>query len=79
METSCDKENRSHKNSAGAPDYRNATATGETIQICLMPVHYNQYPKDPEADRFADQADSSRDPLKHLPAKHPVGRFDFRV
>jgi hypothetical protein len=40
---------------------------------------YDQYPKDPEADRFADQAHSSRDPLEHLSAEHPVGRFDFRL
>jgi hypothetical protein len=27
---------------------------GETIQVCLMPVRYDQYPEDQEADRFAD-------------------------
>jgi hypothetical protein len=63
METGSDKENRTHKNSADAADYRNGTATGETIQICLIPVHYDQYPKDPEAENQVDQAQSSRDPL----------------
>jgi hypothetical protein len=54
METSCDKESRTHQNSADAADYRNGTAIGETIQICLIPVHYDQYPKGREADHFAD-------------------------
>jgi hypothetical protein len=79
METGGDKENRSHKNGADTADCCDGTATGKTIQVCLMPVQYDQYPKDREADRFADQAHSSRDPLKHLSAEHPVGRFDFMV
>jgi len=79
METGGDKENRSHENSADAADYCDGTATGKTIQVCLMSVYDYQYPKDQEADRFADQAHSSRDPLKHLSAEHPVGRFDFRL
>jgi hypothetical protein len=54
METRGDKESRAHQNSADAADHRNGAATGETIQICLMPVQYDQYPKDPEPNRFAD-------------------------
>jgi hypothetical protein len=79
METGGDKENCTHKNCADAADYRNDTAIGKTIQLCLMPVHYDQYPEDQEADRFADQAHSSRDPLQHLSAEQRVGRFDFRI
>ena len=79
METGGDNENRTHKNSGDAADYCDGTATGKTIQVCLVPVRYDQYPKDQEADRFADQAHSSRDPLKYLSAEHPVGRFDFRL
>ena len=45
MNASRDKENQTHQNSADAADHRNGTATGETIQICLIPVHYDQYPK----------------------------------
>ena len=63
METSCNKENRSHKNSADAADHCNGTPTSKAIQLCLVPVHYDQYPKDRETDRVADQAESSRDPL----------------
>ena len=44
-----------------------------------MPVHYDQYPEDRKTDSFADQADSSRNPLKHLSADHPVGRFDIQI
>ena len=58
---------------------RNGTATSEAVQVCLMPVQYDQYPKDRETDRFADQTHSGRDPLKDLSAKHPVGRSDFRL
>ena len=79
METSCDKENRTHENSADAADYCNGTPTSKTIQVCLMPVQYDQYSKDREAERLADQAHSSRDPLKHSSAGHPVGRSDFMV
>ena len=78
MKTGGDKENRSHKNSADAADYCDGTATGKTIEVCLMPVHYDQHPKDQEAHRFADQADSGRDPLKHLSVEYPVDRFDLR-
>jgi hypothetical protein len=63
MNASRDKENQTHQNSADAVDHRNGTATGETIQICLIPVHHDQYPKDPEAENQVDQAQSSRDPL----------------
>ena len=79
METSCDKENRTHENSADAADPCNGTPTSKTIQVCLMPVHYDQYPKDQEADRFADQTHSSGDPLQGLSAEQPAGRFDFTV
>ena len=79
MDASGDKENRSHKNSADAADYCNGTATGETIQVCLIPVHYDQYPEDRETDGLAGQADSSRDPLKYLSTEHQLGRFDFRL
>ena len=54
METGGAKENRSHKNSADAADHRNVTATGKTVQVCLMPVHDDQYPKDRETDDFDD-------------------------
>jgi hypothetical protein len=79
MDASGNKENRSHKNSADAADYCDGAATGKTIQVCLMPVQYDQYSKDREADRLADQAHSSCDPLKHLSTEHPVARFDFRL
>jgi hypothetical protein len=42
METSGDKENCTHQNSADTADYRNGTAAAKTIQVCLMPIHYNQ-------------------------------------
>jgi len=77
MEITGNKENCTHENSADAADDCDRTASAETIQICLMPVHDDQYPKYREADRFAEQAHSSRDPLKHLSPEHPVGRFDF--
>jgi hypothetical protein len=54
MDASGDKESRTHKNSADAADHRNGTATAKTVQVCLMPAHYDQYPKDQEAHRFAD-------------------------
>jgi hypothetical protein len=54
MDVSGDKESRTHKNSADAADHRNGTATAKTVQICLMPVRCDQYPKDQEAHRFAD-------------------------
>ena len=79
VETGGDKENRTHQNSADAADYRNGTAAGETIQVCLMPVQYDQYPKDREADSLAEEAHPSRDPLQHLSAERPVDRFDFRL
>jgi hypothetical protein len=79
METGGNKENRSHKNSTDAAYHCDGTAAGKTIRVCLMPVRYDQYPKDQEAHRLADQADSGRDPLKHLSAEHPVSRFDLMV
>jgi hypothetical protein len=54
MDVSGDKENRTHKNSANAADHRNGTTTAKTVQVCLSPVHCDQYPKDQEAHRFAD-------------------------
>ena len=73
MEISGSKENCTYENSADAADDCNGAATRKTLQVGLMPVHYNQYPQDREADRFADQAHLSRDPLKHLSADpwHP--------
>ena len=53
METGGAKENRTYQESSDGADYRKRTAAGETVQFCLMPVHYDQYPKDQEADRFA--------------------------
>jgi hypothetical protein len=43
-----------------------------------MLVHYDLYPEDQEADCFADQAHSSRDPLLHLSAEQRVGRSFFQ-
>jgi hypothetical protein len=63
MDANGNKENRAHEKGADATDYRNGTAAGKTIQVCLMPVHYDQYPKDRETGRFADQAHLGRDPL----------------
>jgi hypothetical protein len=54
METGGAKENRTYQESSDGADYRKRTAAGETVQFCLMPVHYDQYPKDQEADRFAE-------------------------
>jgi hypothetical protein len=79
MVISGNKENRTDQNSADAADHRNGTAPSKTIRVCLMPVHYDQYPKDRETDRLADQADSSRDPLQRLSAEKRVGRFKFRL
>jgi hypothetical protein len=79
METGSDKENRTHNSSADAADYCDGTAAGKAVQLCLMPVHYDQYPEDREAYSFADQAHSSCDPLKYLSTEHPVGPFDFRL
>jgi hypothetical protein len=39
METGGDKENLTYQESTDAADYRNGTAAGETVQLCLMPVH----------------------------------------
>jgi hypothetical protein len=64
---------------AKAPWLCSKSATSETVQLCLMPVRYDQYPKDRETDRVADQAESCRDPLQHSSAEKRVGRFDFRV
>jgi hypothetical protein len=63
VETSGDEENCTHQNCADAADHYKGTATGETVQVRLMLVHDHQYPEDREADSFADQAHSSRDPL----------------
>jgi hypothetical protein len=46
MDANGNKESRTHQKSTNATDHRNGTAPGETIQVCLMPVHYDQYPKD---------------------------------
>jgi hypothetical protein len=54
MDASGDKENRTYQESADAADHRNGTATGETVQLRLMPVDEDQHPKDPEADSQAD-------------------------
>ena len=53
MEISGNKENCTHENSADAADDCNGAATRKTVQVSLMPVHYDQYPQDREADRFA--------------------------
>jgi len=79
MDANGNKKNRANQESTDATDHRKRAAAGKTIQVCLMPVNDDQYPKDREADGFADQTQSSRDPLKHLSAEHPVGRFDFRL
>jgi len=79
MEISGKKKNRADQKNADAAAHCKGTATSETIQLRLMPVRYNQYPKDRETDRVADQAEPSRDPLQHLSAEKRVGRFDFRV
>ena len=55
MEISGNKENCTHQNSADATDDCNGTATGKTNQVCLMPVHNNQYPEDRESDHFTDR------------------------
>jgi hypothetical protein len=39
MDASGDKENRTYQESADAADHCNGTATGKTIQVCLVPVH----------------------------------------
>ena len=54
METGGDKENHTHQESADAANYRNKTAAGETVQLCLMPVDDDQHRKDPEAESQAD-------------------------
>ena len=54
METGGAKENRTYQESGDAADHRKRTAAGETAQLCLMPVQDDQYPKDREADRFAE-------------------------
>ena len=79
METSGKKENRTYQESANAADRRNGTAAGETVQLSLVPVDDDQHRKDPEAESQGDKAHSSRDPLQHLSADEPVGRFDFRL
>ena len=79
MDANGNKENRAHQKGADTTDYRKGAAPRETIQVCLISVHYDQYPEDREADCFADQADSSRDPLKDLSTEHQLGRFDFRL
>ena len=79
MDANGTKENRTHEKGADATDHRKGTAACKTIHVSLMPVQYDQYPKDQEADRLADQAHSGRDPLQHLSAEHPVGRLDFRL
>jgi len=79
MEIGSDKENQTHQESADAANYRNGTAAGETVQLCLMAVDDDQHRKDPEAESQGDKAHSSRDPLQHLSADEPVGRFDFRL
>ena len=78
METGGAKESRTYQESADAADHRNGTATGKTIRLCLMAVHYDQYPEDPETDTFADQAHSSRDPLQGPSAEQSVRCFDLR-
>jgi len=54
MEAGGTKENRTYQESSDGADYRKRTAAGETVQLRLMPVHYDQYPKDQEAHRFAE-------------------------
>jgi hypothetical protein len=39
METGGAKENRTYQESSNDADYRKRTAAGETVQLCLMPVH----------------------------------------
>jgi hypothetical protein len=54
METGGAKENRTYQESSDAADHCKRTAAGETVELCLMPVHKDQYPKDREADRLAE-------------------------
>jgi hypothetical protein len=53
MDISGDEENCAHQKGTEAADDCNRTASGKTIQVCLMPVRYDQYPEDQESDRFA--------------------------
>jgi len=76
MDASGDKENRTYQESADATDHRKGTAIAKTVQVCLIPVQHDQHSEDRETDGFADKTDSSRDPLKHLSAEHPVGCFN---
>jgi len=39
MEAIGGKENRTYQESADAADHRKGTAAGETVQLCLRPVH----------------------------------------
>jgi hypothetical protein len=39
METGSANENRTYQESSDAADHRKRTAAGETVQLCLMPVH----------------------------------------
>jgi hypothetical protein len=39
METGGAKENRTYQESSDGADHRKRTAAGETVQLCLMPVH----------------------------------------
>jgi hypothetical protein len=50
METSGDKESRAHQYSGDTPEHRKRAAAGETIQVCLVFVHYDQDPEDREAE-----------------------------
>ena len=39
METGGAKENRTYQEGSDDADHRKRTAAGETVQLCLMPVH----------------------------------------
>jgi hypothetical protein len=79
VETSRDKKNDAHQDSADATDHRDGTTTGNLIQVCLIAVDYDQGAKDREADSQADKADSGSDFLECLLFKQPAGHFGFRL
>ena len=54
MKASCDKESGAHQNGADAPDHYKGAVAGEIIQLCIVLVHYDQYPENREAERQAD-------------------------
>ena len=65
--------------SAETANDRHEAAAGKISQVCLVPVCYDQGPKDRETDGLADQSHSSCDPLHGFSHEQPVGHSDFRL